>query len=163
MAIPVYLWLEDDNGTSVKGSVDIAGREGSIEVLEHMHSVELPIDPRTGKITGKRLHSGYAFMKEIDSSTPYLYRSLSTGRMLKKATFRFYRINDNGMEEEYFRVTLENARVLEVEPLLLDVKNDKWAKHNHLEYIDMGYEKITWHYLDGNIIHTDTWKERSAI
>lgn len=67
------------------------------------------------------------------------------------------------MEEEYFRVSLENARVLEVEPLLLDVKNDKWAKHNHLEYIDMGYEKITWHYLDGNIIHTDTWKERSAI
>ncbi len=65
--------------------------------------------------------------------------------MLKKATFRFYRINDNGMEEEYFRVTLENARVLEVEPLLLDVKNDKWAKHNHLEYIDMGYEKIIWH------------------
>lgn len=53
--------------------------------------------------------------------------------MLKKATFRFYRINDNGMEEEYFRVSLENARVLEVEPLLLDVKNDKWAKHNHLE------------------------------
>ncbi|RLZ57115.1 type VI secretion system tube protein Hcp, partial [Enterobacter hormaechei] len=23
------------------------------------------------------------------------------------------------------------------------------------------YEKITWHYIDGNIIHSDTWKERA--
>ena len=32
MAIPVYLWLYDDNGKLLKGSVDIASREGSIEL-----------------------------------------------------------------------------------------------------------------------------------
>ncbi|KMV36426.1 type VI secretion system tube protein TssD [Franconibacter pulveris] len=161
MAIPVYLWLEDVNGSFIKGSVDIFGREGSIEVLESMHSVELPVDPHSGKIIGTRLHSGYAFMKEVDSASPYLYQMLTTGSKLKKATFKFYRINYNGIEEEYFRVILESAHVLEVEPFMMDTKKHKWEKHNHLEYVDLGYEKISWHYLDGNIIHSDTWKERS--
>lgn len=53
MAIPVYLWLEDDNGLPVKGEVDIPGREGTIEVTELMHSVEQPMDPLTGKATAK--------------------------------------------------------------------------------------------------------------
>lgn len=41
MAIPVYLWLVDDAGNLVKGSVDVRGREGSIEISEFMHTVEL--------------------------------------------------------------------------------------------------------------------------
>ena len=39
MAIPVYLWLEDEGGSPVKGNVDVNGREGSIEVSELMHSL----------------------------------------------------------------------------------------------------------------------------
>ena len=30
MAIPVYLWLKDDGGADIKGSVDVKDREGSI-------------------------------------------------------------------------------------------------------------------------------------
>lgn len=33
MAIPAYLWLKDDGGADIRGSVDVAGREGSIEIL----------------------------------------------------------------------------------------------------------------------------------
>lgn len=53
MAIPVYLWLEDDGGTPVKGSVNVNGREGSIEVNELMYSIEQPTAPQTGKATAK--------------------------------------------------------------------------------------------------------------
>lgn len=41
MVIPVYLWLKDDAGNLVKGSVDVRGREGSIEIIELLHGVEL--------------------------------------------------------------------------------------------------------------------------
>lgn len=34
MAIPVYLWLKDDGGNAVRGSVDVKDREGSIEIVE---------------------------------------------------------------------------------------------------------------------------------
>ncbi|GEM_PF-4846347 len=30
MAIPVYLWLKDDGGAGIKGSVDVKDCEGSI-------------------------------------------------------------------------------------------------------------------------------------
>ena len=32
MAIPVYLWLKDDGGADIKGSVNVQSREGSVEV-----------------------------------------------------------------------------------------------------------------------------------
>lgn len=115
MAIPVYLWLEDDGGAPIKGNVDVSGREGSIEVTELMHSVEQPTDPMTCNTTAKRLHSSYSFMKGVDNATCFLYKALSMGQTLKMAVFKFYRINDNGQEEEYFRTTLENVKVTEIE------------------------------------------------
>ena len=47
MAIPVYLWLKDDGGSDIKGSVDVRGREGSIEVTSLVNSVEIPTDNMT--------------------------------------------------------------------------------------------------------------------
>jgi len=162
MAIPVYLWLEDDAGRIVKGSVDVNGRENSIEVCELMHSVERPVDPFTGTITVRPIHSSYAFMKNVDNSSPHLYRALCSGKTFKKAVFTFYQINYSGQEEEYFRTTLDNVKVTEIEPFVMDIKNSRWERHDHLEYVDFTYEKITWHYLDGNVIHSDSWKERNA-
>lgn len=162
MAIPIYLWLTDDAGNLVKGAVDVKDREHSIEIVEFMHAVELPTDDLTGKITGRRIHGDYAFIKATDSSSPYLFNALSFGKNFKKAEFKFYRINNNGMEEEYFRTTLENAHVTEITPFMLDIKSPWFEKHTHHEAVLLGYEKITWHYLDGNIIHSDSWKNRGA-
>ena len=58
MAIPAYLWLKDDGGADIKGSVD-AGREGSIEILGLNHGVSLPTDPATGKATATRQHAPF--------------------------------------------------------------------------------------------------------
>lgn len=161
MGIAVYLWLKDDAGADINGSVDACDREGSIEVLEFMHSVELPTDNLTGGITGNRLHSSYAFEKEVDSSSSHLYKALTTGKTLKKAEFRFYRINNYGTEEHYFTTLLEDVKVTGIEPLMLDIKDSQWGKHNHHEYVDLRYKKITWHYMDGNIIHSDSWQKRA--
>lgn len=162
MAIPVYLWLKDDGGNLIKGSVDVKGREGSIEIQELMHTVDLPIDERTGKIVSKRLHGDYFLIKNLDSSSPYLYQGVSLGNKFREAVLKFYRINYNGQEEEYFRVTMENVRLNEIEPFMMDIKNPRYEKHNHLEAFYLVYEKITWHYLDGNIIHSDSWNRKET-
>ena len=126
-----------------------------------MHSIEQPIDKFSGKITAKRICSTYAFMKENDASSSYLFNALSTGQTLKKAKFIFYRINYNGLEEAYFKTTLENVRVVQIEPVMFDIKHPQNERYTHHEYVDLTYEKITWHNMDGNIIHSDTWKERA--
>ncbi len=79
MAIPAYLWLKDDGGADIKGSVDVKDREYSIEILGFAHGLFLPTDNNTGKISGARVHSAITFEKEFDSSSPYLYKAVARG------------------------------------------------------------------------------------
>ncbi|WP_342754499.1 type VI secretion system tube protein TssD [Pantoea sp. MBD-2R] len=157
MAIPVYLFLKDDGGSVIKGSVDIAGRENSIEVLGLHHLISFPTNDSSGRANGARQHIAYMIEKEIDSSSAYLYKALATGKKLKSAELRFYRINYSGQEEEYFNVVLENPRVVNIMPVMLDIKDISKERFNHMEIVEFRYEKITWHYLDGHIIHADSW------
>lgn len=160
MAIPAYLWLKDGGGADIKGSVDVWGRESSIEIHGFGHGLHLPTDNNTGKITGTRVHSALTFEKEFDSSSPYLYKAVAKGQTLKSAEFKWYRINDAGQEVEYFNMLLENVKVVSIFPHMLDVKNPATEKHNHLESISLRYEKITWKHCDGNILFSDAWNER---
>ena len=160
MAIPAYMWLKDDGGTNIKGSVDIKDREHSIEILGFGHGVYLPTDNNTGKITGTRIHSALSFDKEFDSSSPYLYKAVAKGQTLKSAEFRWYQINDAGQEVEYFNMLLENVNVVSVCPMMHDCKNPATEKHNHIESVSLRYERITWKHVDGNIIFSDAWNER---
>jgi type VI secretion system secreted protein Hcp len=162
MATPIYLWLKDDGGTAIKGSVDVKNREGSIEVVAQDHELYIPTDNNTGKLTGTRIHTPFLFIKEIDASSPYLYKAVTTGRTLQQAIFKWYRINNDGIEVEYFNTTLENVKVVKVAPKMHDIKDREKEKHSHLELVELRYEKITWTFTEGNIIHSDSWNERPS-
>lgn len=160
MAIPVYLFVYDENERLVKGSVDVKDREGSIEVLGLHHNVSFSTDVRIGRATAKRTHRPFLIEKEIDSSSVYLYKALTTGETFSKAVFKYYRINHSGQEEEYFTITLEGVKVCNMFSLMHDVKEIGKEKFNHMEITQFKFKKITWHYLDGNISHTDDWDIR---
>ncbi|EIC86600.1 Hcp family type VI secretion system effector [Serratia sp. M24T3] len=162
MAIPIYLWLKDDGGTNIKGAVEVKDREGSIEVVAQDHSLYIPTDNNTGKLTGTRIHTPFLFTKEIDCSSPYLYKAVTTGQTLKSAEFKWYRIDSSGEEVVYYTTKLENVKLVKVSPKMHDTKDPAFEKHNHLELIELRYEKITWTYKDGNIIHSDSWNERAT-
>ena len=87
------------------------------------HNLYIPTDNNTGKLTGTRIHTPFLFTKEIASSSPYLYKAVTTGQTLKSAEFKWYRINDAGQEVEYFNTKLENVKVVKVNPLMHDIKN----------------------------------------
>ncbi|WP_322029188.1 Hcp family type VI secretion system effector [Paraburkholderia sp. J76] len=161
MAIPSYMWLKDDGGADIKGSVTVQGREGSIEITQFNHDLHIPTDDNTGKLTGTRVHAPIKLIKETDASTPYLYKAVTSGQTLKSAEIKWYKIDDAGKEKEYFNTKLENVKVVAVRPKMLDIKIPDFEKHNHLEEVELRYETITWSYKDGNIIHKDTWNERS--
>lgn len=50
MPIPPYMWLKDDGGADIKGSVDVQDREGSIEIIGLGHGVNLLSIALTGKL-----------------------------------------------------------------------------------------------------------------
>lgn len=159
MAIPAYLFIKDDGGADIKGSVTVQGREGSIEVVEFDHHIYIPTDGNTGKLTGTRVHAPLTFVKEVDSSSPYLYKAVSTGQSLKSAEIKWYRIDDAGQEVEYFNTLMDTVKVVSVKPIMHNIKDPSKERYNHLEEVQVRYEKITWAYKDGNIIHADSWNE----
>lgn len=110
MAVPVHLWLKDDGGAAINGASDVKDREGSIELRSIYHNLAIPTDDNTGKLTGTRLHAPFEFEKEIDSSSPYLYQAVATGKTLKSAEFKWYHINYAGQEAEYFNILLEGVK-----------------------------------------------------
>lgn len=161
MPIPAHMWLKDDGGADIKGSSTVQGREGSIEIIGFSHGVNLPVDSANGKITGARSHSPVSFEKEFDSATPYLFKAVATGQTLKSAEIRWYRINHAGKEESYFSMLLEGVKVSGVNPGMMNTKLSPDSLLNHVEAVSFMYERITWHYLDGNIKYTDSWNERA--
>jgi len=155
MALPIYLWVYDEEGRLLKGGVEVNGRQGSIEIMGMQHDITLPTNNMNGTITGSHQHEAYTFEKEIDSSSPLLYRALTTGRTLAKAIFRYYRISHNGIEEEYFRVVLDNVKVCHIVPIMFDIKDRDFESYGHIENVGLRYKEIHWNYLDGNIQHVD--------
>jgi len=53
---------------------------------------------------------------------------------------------------------LENVKVVAISPVMYNVKTCE--KTNHMENIELRYERITWKYCDGNVQFTDAWNER---
>jgi len=160
MPIPAYMWLKDDGGADIKGSVTVQEREGSIEVIGFSHGLNLPVDSSSGKIAGTRSHSPMHIEKEFDASSPYLYKAVATGQTLESAELKWYRINDAGREEVYFIMLLEGVKVTGINPGMANTRLSETSALNHVESVSMMYERITWHYTDGNIKFTDAWDER---
>lgn len=119
----------------------------------------IPTDNATGKITGTRMHSPMLIIKEFDCSSPYLYKAVATGQSLVSAEIKWYRINYSGQEEEYFNMLLEGVRIVSISPAMAPGDN---PNENHMETVELRYEKITWKHSDGNIIFSDAWNERQS-
>ena len=54
---------------------------------------------------------------------------------------------------------LEGVRIVSVSPTMAGPED---KNNNHLETIELRYEKITWKHCDGNIIYTDAWNDRQT-
>jgi type VI secretion system Hcp family effector len=85
------------------------------------HSVNIPTDSNTGKLTGTRVHKPILFTKETDASTLYLYKAVTSGQTLKSIEIKWYKIDDAGKEKEYFNTKLENVKVVGVTAKMLDI------------------------------------------
>jgi type VI secretion system secreted protein Hcp len=161
MASPGYMWIKDDNGNDVKSDVKVKSREGSALVLGFEHEVRIPTDTDTGRLTGVRKHEPFVITKQFCPMTPVLNKACSSGKTLKEVKVSWYRINDQGQEEEYFRQTLSDVKVVSVKPAVQDVKSTESEKYGHLESVAFRYAKIQWQYLEGNIISQDTWTDKT--
>lgn len=68
MSIPAHIWLTDENNSPLIGECLMPTRLGSTELKSFNHSVWIPADHNTGKLTGTRLHVPVKFEKKLIAS-----------------------------------------------------------------------------------------------
>ena len=85
-------------------------------------------------------------------------RAVCEGKTFKQAIIKMYKINEAGIEYEYYNIELANVKVTRVSPVLFPLG----VASAHLEEIELRYEAIGWKYVEGNIIAKDSWNERAT-
>jgi len=158
MPTPAYAWFKDAQGSEMKGSVQISGREGTSEVMEFFHDLHIPTDPHTGSLTGVRMHSPVKLIKSFDAASPYLYKACCEGATLKEVLIKWYTIDDSGAEKEYFIHKLNDVKVAAMKAHMPNTKDPDKERYVHLEEVSLVYSTITWTYCDGKLEYTDSWK-----
>jgi type VI secretion system secreted protein Hcp len=155
MAIPAYMTID-----GIPGSVAVAGREDTVEVLQFDHQVYIPVDRDNGSLTGTRKHGALVLHKAFDKSSSLLYQRVCTGETIANIKITWYEITDQGEEKAYYEHILENCKISSVQSYMHNVKDKSKEQFVHQEEVTIRYEKITWNFLDGNLQHTDQWNAR---
>jgi len=145
------------NNNGVKGSVEIAGREGTIEILVVKHELHIPTDIHSGRLTGVRQHSPMTVQAAFDAATPYMYKACTEGETFDTVVLSFYQIDDSGVEVEYYTITLQRVKVASVNVIVPQVKDQKNEHLPHMVEYSFVYGAITWTFTDGALEHTDDW------
>ena len=52
-----------------------------------------------------------------------------------------------------------SVRIVSISPAMAAASN---PNENHMETVELRYEKITWKHNDGNIIFADSWNDRQT-
>lgn len=151
MALPAYLFLTDTLGNSIRGGSDAKDREGAIELINMAHHIDLPINMASASASANRVHRPVTLTKHVDCSSTYLLKAICQKERLKSALIKCYRINDAGLEEEFFNIFMEDVLVSHITPSLSSIGGSGLPS----ETFSLVYKIITWHYLDGNLCFTD--------
>jgi len=129
--------------------------EGKSKILKLDHLITVPFDPTTGQ-AGVRVHSPIRVVKTIDKATPGLHKACVTGQNLNEVVIDFYRV-DSPMQQNavYYKVTLRQARVIEIGPTTDFVTPDSYR---HMEMVSLVYEEIEWNWLPDGVVEMDQWQ-----
>jgi len=126
-----YMKLQGDVQGSIEGSSVRKGREGSINLFSFEHELRANSSLQSGMANGPVCHQPIKLVKEIDKSTPKLYRALVEKERLTSVTMDWFRYTPQGEEVVYYQI----------------------------EYIILTYEGITWSWgPDGDVTYQANWR-----
>lgn len=152
MAVKGEVMFKDSEGNDLEGPRP----NKSCTVLEFSQAVKLPTDFTTGQVTGSRMYEPFVIMKEIDKLTPFMFQYCAQGQVFKSVVVSLYEIAEaTGKETVYFKYTMTNARVIEVENLMPPTTETSKLNVSHLERVHLVSESVEWEHVKGSTMFTD--------
>ena len=154
-----YMKLQGDVQGSIEGSSVRKGREGSINLFSFEHELRANSSLQSGMANGPVCHQPIKLVKEIDKSTPKLYRALVEKERLTSVTMDWFRYTPQGEEVVYYQIELTNANILSVAPWTPEVNSSDSEYMGFMEDIILTYEGITWSWgPDGDVTYQANWR-----
>ena len=159
----VYLKLKV-GGNDVAGEStvhDMGGEDvqNAIECIAFEQVASTSFDPRVSRAPAPPSFGPVRIRKEIDKATPVLAQAL-TSTSPAEAVFHFFRQSSSGAgAKEFYRVKLENARVVRQEAAVQEQEDSELPR----ETVDFVFSKISWTYIteDGNTTeHSWDWTQQ---
>ena len=103
------------------------------------------------------MRSGRRQEKAKDVASPKLFAACCKGEQVD-VELDFYRIKPTGEEELYYKITINDAVIVEMGENTPTTFLPENKPYHDMEDVSFTYSKITWAYQDGNIEFTDDWK-----
>ena len=121
----------------IKGDNITKDGAGAIVVRAMSFGLDRPVDPLSGLPIAKARFQPFRLVKDPDRATPPLLRAAVTNERLN-VTIKWFRPIATGAEQQYFTVTLQNAKITS-----MDSEGDVTIAGGVVETIGFVYEKIT--------------------
>ena len=152
-------------GETVVNSRGVKSPSNIIPCLSYKFDVTNPFDPKTGKLNGgnggKAVYKPFTIVKEVGNCSPQLLEAFRTKEKLDKIIMEFSKTDSNGIEHIYYRITLTNAQLLEVQQFKnLQVNNNSspdFFDLHELEQCSFNYQFILFENLDAGTHFADDW------
>jgi type VI secretion system secreted protein Hcp len=159
MALDAYMTLKGRISGDIKGSVTTPGHEGAIRVVAVQHEITSPRDAQSGLPTGKRQHKPFVVTKELDKSSPILYKVLATNESISSLVVKFMAsAGPSGTTINDYTVTLTNASIADISFVMPSTVDATVSKSPELDRVSFTYQKIEWTWTEGNISASDDWE-----
>jgi len=167
MPTPAYLSIEGTSQGNISAGCNTADSVGNIyqeahedEILveAYSHEITVPTDVQSGQTSGQRMHKPMVITKVFDKSSPLLAQALTSGEKMTKCELIFYRTSMDGVQEQYYKVSLEDAVITNIRSYMPNCQDPGMAHFTHLEEVAFTYRMITWEHLVSSTSASDDWR-----
>ena len=171
MPSPAYMTVQGERqGLITQGNFTAAsvgnnwqeGHEDEAIIQAFDHTVTLPRDPQTGQPTGQRVHKPFQVVKVLDKCSPLLFSALTSGEKLPKVELKYYRTSEQGQQEHYFTITMEDAIITDIRDWMPHCQDPTQAHLTHMEVVEFTYRKITKTHEVASTSESDDWRTATS-
>lgn len=131
-AIPLSVRIDG----ATQGWIQGEDPRSMVEGAEFHHLVSTPAGSTTPR------HDVAILTKNVDKASVKLWRAYGTGERLQ-VKLHYYRIDDTGTEVNFYTVTLTDARIVGLEPILPHGKDPALERMVPMERVRFEYRSMT--------------------
>ena len=154
-----YMWIKNENGKPVPGSVKEAGKEGSCEILGMDYDIGISANHDVQPPVLTRRRGPVHVEKPLDRATPWLQEAIDTGRKLGEIKIMCYRNEKARQEDQPFSMIFTGVQLTSIFVNIGPGFENDTPPHSMLETLGFRYDAFIWKDEQGDVVYEDPGDE----